>query len=136
MMNTKMRWTFVSMVMLAFMLLFVAAPAYAAEAMQMWRCEMDDDTSEQEVTAMAQEWLKAAKTMKGGERLQAYVNFPVAVNAIGEIDVLFVVVAPSFEEWGKFWDNYAGSPAEAVDNRSREKVVCPGSALWESVKIK
>lgn len=122
--------------MLVFMLMFVAAPAYAGEAMQMWRCEMDDDASEEDVKAMAQEWLKAAKTMKGGERLKAYVNFPVAVNAIGEVDVLFVVVAPSFQEWGKFWDNYAGSPAEEVDKRNREKVVCPGSALWESIKVK
>ena len=50
-------------------------------------------------------------------------------------DVWFVVVAPSFEEWGKFWDNYANSPAAEVDQRN-EKVVCPDSALWESVKIK
>ena len=40
--------------MLVFMLMFVAAPAYAGEAMQIWRCEMDDDTSEDEVKAMAQ----------------------------------------------------------------------------------
>jgi len=105
--------------MLVFMLMFAAAPAYAGEAMQMWRCEMDDDTSEEEVKAMAQEWLKAAKTIKGGAGLKAYVNFPVAVNAIGEVDVLFVVVAPFFEEWGKFWDNYLGSPAEEIDKKNR-----------------
>jgi hypothetical protein len=136
MMNTLVRLMLVCMLILGSMLMIGAAPAYAAEAMQMWRCEMDDDTSEEEVTAMAREWLKAAKTMEGGERLKAYVNFPVAVNAIGEIDVLFVVVAPSFVEWGKFWDNYSGSPANEVDKRNREKIVCPGSALWESVKIK
>jgi hypothetical protein len=129
-MNTIVR------LMLVFMLMIVAAPAYAAEATQMWKCELDDDASEEEVKAMAGEWLKAARTMKGGERLEAYVYFPVAVNAIGETDVWFVVVAPSFEEWGKFWDNYAGSPAAEVDKRNQEKVVCPDSALWESVKIK
>ena len=121
--------------MLVFMLMFVAAPAYAAEATQMWKCEMDDDISEEEVKANAAEWLKAARTMKGGERLEAYVYFPVAVNAIGEADVWFVVTAPSFEEWGRFWDNYAGSPADEVDKRN-DKVVCPDSALWESIKIK
>ena len=135
-MNTIVRLMFVSMLMLVPMLMIVAAPAYAAEATQMWRCAVDDDASEEDVTTMAREWLKAAKTMKGGERLQAYVYFPVVVNPKGEIDVIFVVVAPSFEEWGKFWDNYLGSPAAAVDNRNREKIVCPGSALWESVKIK
>jgi len=121
--------------MLVFMLMIVAAPAYAAEATQMWKCEMDDDITEEEVIAIAGEWLKAARTMKGGERLEAYVYFPVAVNAIGEADVWFVVTAPSFEEWRKFWDNYAGSPAAAVDNRN-DTVVCPDSALWESIKIK
>jgi len=129
-MNTLVR------LMLAFMLMIVAAPAYAAEATHMWKCELHDDASEVDVTAMAQEWLKAAKTMKGGERLEAKVYFPVAVNAIGEADVWFVVTAPSFEEWGKFWDNYAGSPAAEVDKRNQEKIVCPDSALWESVKVK
>jgi len=135
-MNTIVKLMIVSMLMLVPMLMIVAAPAYAGEAMQMWRCEIDDDTSEEEVTAMAQEWLKAAKKMPGGERLKAFVNFPVAVNAMGEIDVLFVVVAPSFEEWGKFWDNYLGSSVEEVDKRHREKIVCPGSALWEVVRVK
>ena len=121
--------------MLVFMLMIVAAPAYSGVALQMWKCEMNDDTSEEEVVAMKQEWLKNARKMKGGERLEAYVYFPVAVNAIGEADFFFVVVAPTFEEWGKFWDNYAGSPADAVDKRN-EKVVCPDSVLWESVKIK
>jgi hypothetical protein len=64
------------------------------------------------------------------------VYFPVAVNAIGEADVWFVVTAPSFEEWGKFWDNYGGSEAAALENQQNEKIVCPDSALWESIKIK
>jgi len=127
-MNTTVR------LMLVCMLMVVAAPAYAAQPTQMWKCEVLEDFSEEEVIASAGEWLKAARTMKGGERLEAYVYFPVAVNAIGEADVWFVVTAPSFEEWGKFWDNYAGSPAAAVDQRN-QKVDCPNSALWEAVKI-
>ena len=123
--------------MLVSMLMIVATPAFSGEATQMWKCEMNDAVSEEAVTAMAGEWLKAARTMKGGERLKAYVYFPVAVNAIGEADVWFVVTAPSFEEWGKFWDNYAGSPANEVDERNvKMGVVCPDSALWESIEIK
>ena len=130
-MNTIVR------LMLVFMLMLVAAPAYAAEATQMWKCEMDDDTSEEEVLAMKQEWLKAARKIEGGERLEAYVYFPVAVNATGEVDALFVVVAPTFEEWGKFLDNYLTSPTGAeIETRHQEKIVCPDSALWESIKIK
>ena len=130
-MNTLVRLILVCILML------ITAPAYAAEATQMWKCEMNDDTSEEEVIAIAQEWLKAARKLEGGERLEAQVLFPVAVNAIGNVDVFFVVVAPSFEEWGKFWDNYISSPAAAEANkRHQEKIVCPDSALWESIKIK
>jgi hypothetical protein len=129
-MNTIVR------LMLVVMLMLVAAPTFAAEATQMWKCELDDDASEADVTAMAAEWLEAAKTMEGGKNLQASVLFPVAVNATGEVDLFFVVVAPSFAEWGMFWDNYTGSPAEKVDIKNREKVVCPDSAVWESIKIK
>ena len=122
--------------MCVFVLMVVAGPVYAAEATQMWKCEMEDDATEAEVVASAQAWLKAAKTMPGGAGLKAAVHFPVAVNMTGDTDVVFVVVAPSFEDWGKFWDNYAGSPAEKVDNMNREKVVCPDSAVWESIQVK
>ena len=121
--------------MLVFMLMLVATPAYAGEATQMWKCEIDDDASEEEVIAIAQEWLKFAKTLKGGERLKAYVYFPVAVNDTGKSDLIFVVVAPSFEEWGRFWDNYIGSPAAEMEKRHQEKIVCPDSAVWESIRV-
>ena len=135
-MTTLVRLMLVCMLILGSMLMIGAAPAYAAEAMQMWKCELEDNTTEEEVIAMAQEWVKAAKTMAGGKQIEANVYFPVAVNVTGEIDVLFVVVAPSFVEWGKFWDNYSGSPANEVEERNRKKIICPDSALWESVKIK
>jgi len=121
--------------MLVLALVFVAAPAFSGEAVQMWSCEMDDDASEAQVKARAQDWLKAAKELPGGENLQAFVLFPVAVNAMGEIDVMFVVVAPSFAEWGKFWDAYADSPANAIDELNKDDVVCPDSVLWESFKM-
>ena len=84
MMNTLVR------LMLVCMLILVAAPAYAAEATQMWKCEMNDDTTEEEVIAIAHEWLKAARKMEGGERLEAQVLFPVAVNAIGQVDAFLL----------------------------------------------
>ena len=136
-MKTIVRLMLVVMLMIVPMLMIVAAPAYSGEAMQMWRCEMSDDTSEEDVTAMAQEFLKAAKKMPGGAGLKAYVNFPVAVNAMGQMDVLFVLVAPSFAEWGKFWDSYSGSEAATeMEKRTHDKIVCPDSALWETIRIK
>jgi hypothetical protein len=124
------------MLVLVSMLMIVAAPAYAGEAMQMWRCELEDGVSEAEVKAMALKWLNAAKKTPGGENLRAFVNFPVAVNATGKIDLLWVVVAPSFAEWGTFWDNYATSPVAELDKENRGKVICPDSALWETVRVK
>lgn len=114
----------------------VASATAQAGATQMWRCELTDKASEEEVGQMATEWLAAARKMKGGDRLQAYTYFPVAVNVPGSIDVLFIVHAPSFEEWGKFWDDYLDSPAGEVEHKYRDKIVCPNSALWESVEVK
>ena len=128
-MKLTVRW------MLVLLVLFVAAPGFAGEATQMWTCEMDDDATEEQVKARAQAWLKAAKKLNGGENFKAYVFFPVAVNGLGETDVMFVVVAPSFEDWGKFWDAYADSPVNVVDNEGRDLIACPDSVLWESFKV-
>jgi hypothetical protein len=123
-------------VMFVFVLVLGAASAYAGEATQMWRCEMEDDTTEAQVMKSAKDWLAAAKTMKGGENLQATVLFPVAVNDAQDTDLFFVITAPTFEEWGKFWDGYMGSAAEKVDNANDEFVACPDSAVWESIQVK
>jgi len=128
-MNTILRLVLVSMLMI------VAAPADSAECVQMWKCEMDDDASEAQVKAMSAKWLNAVKKQPGGEQFEAYVLFPVAVNATGEMDMMFVVVAPSFQDWGKFWDAYGGSPAAALERENEALVVCPDSVVWESFKV-
>ena len=97
---------------------------------------MEGDATEEEVTAMAQKWLAAVKKIEGGEQFKVYVYFPVAVNATGEIDLLFVVVAPSFAEWGKFWDRYPDSPAAKIEGLNEGKIICPDSAVWESIEVK
>jgi hypothetical protein len=96
---------------------------------------MDDDATEEQVKAMAQDWLKAAKAVPGGQRIKATVYFPVAADYTDEIDILFVVTAPSFEEWGRFWDNYADSAAAEVEERNEALVVCPDSSVWETVNV-
>lgn len=118
------------------LLLAVAAPAFSGDAVQMWRCEMEDDTTEEQMEEQAAKWLAAAKKVEGGANFEAYVYFPVAVNATGQMDVMFLVVAPSFAEWGTFWDNYEGSEAAALENKQKEAVVCPDSVLWEAYKVK
>ena len=125
----------VKLVLISMVMIF-AAPAYSGVATQMWKCEMDDDASEQDIIAKSAKWLKAAKKLNGGERLEAYVYFPVAANNMGETDLVFTVTAPSFEEWGKFWDAYGGSEAAKIEVENEEQVVCPDSAVWESFKVK
>ena len=133
-MNTITRWILVSVVMSVMMI--GAAPAFSAQATQIFSCEQDDDTSEADLRAQAQEWLTAARKMKGGAEIDAYLYFPVAVNSLRESDFFFVIVAPSFEQWGVFWDGYEGSPAAAVDAKNQNSgTVCPNSAVWESEKI-
>ena len=122
--------------MIVAVMLIVAAPAYSTRVSQVFSCEMEDDATEDQVNAGAAKWLKAAKGMKGGANLEAWVYYPVAVNDMGDNDLLFIVVAPSFEEWGVFWDNYEGSPAAKIDKENLEIVACPDSALWESIPVK
>ena len=130
-----MKKTVMQLVLISILMIF-AAPAYSGVATQMWKCEMEDDATEQDVKADAAKWLKAAKKLNGGERLEAYVYFPVAANNMGETDLIFTVTAPSFEEWGKFWDAYGGSEAAKIEKENEEQVVCPDSAVWESFKVK
>lgn len=117
---------------LGLILTVITAPAFAGTAVHMWSCEMEDDTTEEAVEAHAAEWLAAARKLDGGENLEAYILFPVAVNATGEMDLMFVVTAPSFAEWGKFWDAYPESEAAHSEETG---VLCPDSVLWESTKI-
>jgi len=117
-------------------MMIASAPAFSAQAMQVWKCEMDDETTEELVLARAQEWLDLARKQPGGAGLKAAVQFPVAVNAIGEFDVFFVLTAPSFEDWGKFWDSYSGSAAAAHEDEGHEHIICPDSAVWESIPLK
>ena len=133
-MNKIWHWMFVSMMMTVMMV--AAAPAFSSQATQIFSCEQDDETTEAQLRAQAQDWLTAARTMKGGEGIDAYLYFPIAVNSMRESDFFFVIVAPSFEQWGVFWDGYEGSPAAAVDAKNNNTgTVCPNSGVWESEKI-
>lgn len=125
-MKSRLIWILVVVLMIA------AAPAFAEKVSQVWRCEMDEALSEDQVIAMAKEWVKAAKSVKGGENVKSYLRFPVAVTNLEDFDLVYEVVFPTFEEWGRFWDNYSGSEAAKLeDKHSGEGVICPVSSVWE-----
>jgi len=110
-------------------------PLGAGKAMQVWRGELNDGATEEQVLEHAQNWLAGAKKVKGGENLEMYVKFPVVVNATGEVDLLLILVAPTFKEWGRFWDAYGDSDAADQEVTSQEHIVFPNSTMWESFKV-
>jgi hypothetical protein len=125
-MKTMLRLTLVALLM------FVTVPVLSGEAVQMWSCSMEDTTTEEQVHEAAKKWLAAAKKIPGGENLKAFVYFPIAVVATGETDFIFMVSAPTFEEWGKFWDNYLKADLESD---TQDLFFCPDSVLWEAIRV-
>jgi hypothetical protein len=117
------------------MLMFFAAPAWSGSAMHMFHCVSGDETTDDALEAVASEWFTTAKKMKGGENLQIFLYFPVAVGA-GEHDFSFIVIAPDFAQMGAFLDAYAGSPLEEIDDRFDKLAHCPISDMWEAVSVK
>ena len=124
------------------MLIVVAAPVYSAapdssyEVVQVWACEMDEGTTEEQVEASAQQWLKAIRQLPGGAAIKLSVLFPVAVTHKGQTDFHFVLSAPSFTDWGKFMDAYSeDSPAAKAEDLQKGRVTCPDSMLWEAHAI-
>jgi len=127
-MKTTLQAIIISMLMIA------AAPAWSETVSYAYKCEQQDEASDQDVMAAASAWLKAAKEVKGGDKLEVYVHFPV-VAAMGETDFLFVVKAPSLTEWGVFMDNYEGDALAKQDKRFAEIAACPDSTLFQSVQV-
>ena len=133
------------------LLIAVGAPAYSRaadatseeevapsqfEVVQIWSCEMSDGTSEQEVEAIAADWLKAVRQMPGGAAVKMRVFFPAVASGAGNVDFYFVLNAPSFTDWGKIWDAYQDDSAAAKsDDLNRGKVICADSQLWEAHAI-
>jgi len=123
--------TFIRMMIISMLMIF-ATPAWSDAVVHAVQCEQDEETSDDKVEAISAEWLKAAKTVKGGENLRLRLNFPVAAK-MGEVDVVLLITAPSFAEWGTFMDNYPESAAEAVDEKYIDDMDCGNGTLWESV---
>ena len=106
------------------------------EVVQIWACEMKDDTTEAQVEAIAADWLKAIRQMPGGEAVKMRVFFPAVASGAGNVDFYFVMNVPSFVDWGKIWDAYSEDSAAAKsDDLNQGKVICPDSQLWEAHAI-
>ena len=127
-MKTLIRLAIISLFML------MASPVYA-EAIQIFNCEYDSDITEDEFNDMASKWLAAAKATKGGENIKIYIRFPVAAS-VDDIDFKFVLVTPSFTEWGAFTDAYELSKLQDIDDELEKVATCNDASLWEGSEIK
>ena len=121
-------------VMAIAMLMVFASPAYS-ETIQIFNCTFEGDATEDDVSAMASKWLKAAKTVKGGENVMIAIRYPVAAS-VDDIDFKFVIVTPNFAEWGAFTDAYELSELQEVDDELFKVANCGESSLWEGEVIK
>jgi len=122
------------LLIIAAMLMMVTAPAYSDSVVQVFHCQQGNDTTDEQVEEMAEEWLKAAKGVKGGANLELSLYFPIAGQE-GDSDLSMILTAPSFAEWGAFTDAYDGSAADKVDEKHQDSMTCSESALWEQFKV-
>ena len=125
--------TLIRLILISMLMVF-ASPAHS-EAIQIFNCEYLDDTNEDDVLDMATKWLKAAKTIKGGENIRIYLRHPVAAS-VDDIDFKFVLVTPDFAEWGAFTDAYDLSVLQEIDDELDKVVDCNDASLWEGGEIK
>jgi hypothetical protein len=135
--------------LLAFgMLIVVAPPAQMAaqappappvdthKVMQVYQCELGEGVTEVMLETAMQDWLKALKTLPGGEKIDIKILWPVAVNNMGKKDFQAVLTWPSFSTWGTSQDAYTDDSAAAKwEALQLEKWSCPDSAIWEGVTI-
>ena len=116
------------------MLMVVASPAYS-DAIQIFNCEYEGEATEDDVSDMVSKWLKAAKTLKGGENLQVFIRYPVAAS-VDDVDFKFILATPDFAEWGAFTDGYEMSVLEEIDDELDKVADCDDASLWEGGEIK
>ncbi len=116
------------------MFLFTA-PAYADSIVQLWSCKLNDGKTGDDVVAASSAWLKAAKSLVGGEDLEAFLDFPIAADA-GSGDFTFVMVVADTKTWGVWWGSEDTDPAmQEADEAWSEVATCSSSSLWASVEI-
>jgi len=121
--------------MLVPILMILTAPAYSDPVSMFLKCEQDDEASRLDLETVASKMLKAAKGMKGGEKMEIYINYPVVAH-MGDTDFALILVFPSVTEWGVFMDGFEGSAMQKLNTEWDELAACPNSALMKTKKIK
>ena len=128
-----MKKTYIASLIASVVFLF-AVPANAENIVQLWSCKLNDGKTSADLVAVSSAWLKAAKSMEGGEEAKAYLEYPIVANA-GDGDFTFVLVVPDTAAWGVFYNDYPDSPAGEADEAWGEVASCSSSSLWASAEV-
>jgi hypothetical protein len=108
-----------------------AMQAMAGSPVHMWKCQINDDMTEEALVEYTNDWQKAAAKVDGGKKMKSQIYFPVAAGADGTgTDLIFISSWPNFGEYGKFWDAYPESDAAGMEGGAMS---CHGSSLWEAM---
>ncbi len=106
----------------------------SADVVHVWRCQLNDGKTTDDLDAASKAWLAAVKAVEGTEAVEAYHNFPVAANA-GDGQFLFITIDSDFSSWGAQADAYPGSAVAEADEAWAKVATCSSSSLWFSQKI-
>ncbi len=106
----------------------------SADVVQVWNCQLNDGKTQDDLAAANKAWLAGVQSGEGAEKVEAYVNFPVAAE-VGDGQFLFIVIDSDFSTWGAQADAYPDSAASKADEAWGEVASCSSSSLWFSQRI-
>jgi len=119
--------------LIAILMMVFSLPVSAASAVQVYKCKLLEGKTQEDIMTVSKQWLDAAKTMKGGENLEVYIDFPVVGKSDGAFS--FVMIASDLETWGTFTNGYPGSAAAKADEDWYKAASCSYSSLGSSTKV-
>jgi len=109
------------------------ATAYADEVVQLWTCALNDDRTPEELIEASSHWFAAARRNDGGDDIRAFIDYPIAANAVDTFT--FVLVLPDTKAWGAFNHNYPETPAGQAEEAWSEVATCSSSSIWGQIEI-
>lgn len=116
------------------LLLFIAVPLHATTLVQVFPCTINEGNTEEDVAVYIAEYLKSARSIKGGADMEIYINSALAPKSTG---IEIVTIFPSFAAWGHFIDDLPASPLVelTVGAEKQGKLTCSGGKIWASVPV-
>lgn len=105
----------------------------SADVAQVWQCQLADGKTNDDVLALSETWLAAAKEVDANARVRIY--YPIAGDSV-EGSFVWVFYVSDFTSWGKFEDAYPDSAVAAIDVGWNEVSPCENvSDLYATVDV-